>query len=77
MIEPAEGPAYPILKGTATLKAGDRFRLRVGGGGGFGPPIGRDPELVAADVAAGYISIDHAAEIYGVIATMDGILDNA
>jgi len=77
MIEPAEGPAYPILKGAATLKAGDRFRLRAGGGGGFGPPIGRNPEQVAADVAAGYISVDHAAEIYGVIATVDGNLDKA
>ena len=37
----------------------DRFRLRTGGGG-FGPPLGRDPARVADDVAAGYISADHS-----------------
>ena len=49
----------------------------AGGGGGFGPPLRRDPEQVSADVAAGYISVDHAAEIYGVIVSVDGVLDKA
>ena len=77
IIEPADGEPIKILKGTTTLKAGDRFRLKTGGGGGFGPPRGRDPARVAADVAAGYISTGRAATVYGVIAAEDGTLDPA
>ncbi|WP_137287683.1 hydantoinase B/oxoprolinase family protein [Halorussus salinisoli] len=36
------------------------------GGGGYGDPTERDPELVRADVEAGLISIDRAEETYGV-----------
>ncbi len=77
VIEPADGEPFEILKGTAAMKAGDRFRLRTGGGGGYGPPIERDPARVAADVAAGYVSADRAASVYGVITTEDGALDPA
>lgn len=38
-----------------------------GGGGGLGDPILRPPEWVAKDIAAGYITADHAAAIYGVV----------
>ena len=77
MIEPADGEPYKILKGMQKMKAGDRFRLRAGGGGGFGPPVGRDPDRVAADVAAGYITADRAASVYGVITDEHGNLDPA
>ena len=30
--------------------------LQLGGGGGYGPPLERDPEAVAADVASGRVS---------------------
>jgi N-methylhydantoinase B len=76
-IEPVEGAHISVLKGTIAVKAGDRLRLRTGGGGGFGPPAGRDPEAVAADVAAGYISAGHAASVYGVITDSDGAIDVA
>jgi N-methylhydantoinase B len=76
-IEPVEGAHISVLKGTIAVKAGDRLRLRTGGGGGFGPPAGRDPEAVAADVAAGYISAGHAAFVYGVITDSDGAIDVA
>ena len=74
-VEPADGPARRILKGMDRLRAGDRFRLRTGGGGGFGPPLGRDPARVADDVAAGYISSGHAAAAYGVVVDEGGRLD--
>lgn len=74
-IEPMHGEPRKILKGTVDLKAGDRFRLRTGGGGGFGPARSRDPARVAADVAAGYISPDRAAAAYGVIVDETGALD--
>ncbi len=36
------------------------------GGGGYGNPLERDPELVANDVTEGYISIESAKKDYGV-----------
>ena len=74
-IEPQDGESYTILKGTAEVKAGDRFRLKTGGGGGFGRAVDRDPASVGRDVAAGYISVDRAASVYGVIVMEDGTVD--
>jgi N-methylhydantoinase B len=51
----------------AALKAGDAFRTRSGGGGGYGSPIARRPELVLEDVRQGYVSVAAAAELYGVV----------
>jgi N-methylhydantoinase B len=45
---------------------GEVIRLWGGGGGGFGDPFERDPEMVAADVAAGLVSPERASEVYGV-----------
>src|SRR5499433_3326110 len=44
-----------------TLRAGDRVVLETAGGGGYGAPSGREPELVRLDVADGKIT-DRAAE---------------
>ncbi len=51
----------------ARLEAGDCYRIRSGGGGGFGPPLERPPEAVAEDVRQGYVSIAAAATLYGVV----------
>jgi N-methylhydantoinase B len=51
----------------ANLKAGDAFRIRSGGGGGYGPATERPAESVAEDVKQGYISLAAAAELYGVV----------
>jgi N-methylhydantoinase B len=40
-----------------------------GGGGGLGDPLLRNPDLVAADVRAGYITERHATAAYGVVLT--------
>jgi len=57
----------PILPGMGyRLDAGDIVRLVLPGGGGFGCPLDRDPELVRADVIAGYVSKNSALEEYGV-----------
>ena len=37
------------------LKAGDRVRVRTPGGGGYGDPAKRDPELTAHDKKLGRI----------------------
>jgi N-methylhydantoinase B len=44
------------------------------GGGGFGPPAERDPELVRYQVAEGFVSRDRAREVYGVALAEDGAL---
>jgi N-methylhydantoinase B len=59
----------------AGLAAGDVMEIRVGGGGGYGDPLERDPERVARDVALGYQSIEAASSIYGVKLTADGGVD--
>jgi N-methylhydantoinase B len=52
------------------LERGDVFVATAGGGAGLGDPLLREPALVAADVVAGYVTIEHANEIYGVV--LDG-----
>jgi N-methylhydantoinase B len=57
------------------LRAGDHFLLETPGGGGFGAPARRDPELVLSDVRNGYVSRSAAAETYRVALTeLDGQL---
>jgi N-methylhydantoinase B len=46
------------------LRPGDRVVLHTPGGGGYGPPSERDPELIAADVAASRVSASAAAQAY-------------
>jgi N-methylhydantoinase B len=49
------------------LNPGDAITIRAGGGGGFGAPHEREPERVLHDVREGYVSIEAAAEKYGVV----------
>lgn len=46
---------------------GDRIRVSTPGGGGFGDPLARDPELVARDVRRGYYTVADAADLFGVV----------
>jgi N-methylhydantoinase B len=57
------------LKETLMLNAGDRVRIRTGGGGGYGDPKRRDRERVRTDVMRGYVSPEAAREIYGLDTT--------
>ncbi|HEX5998861.1 MAG TPA: hydantoinase B/oxoprolinase family protein [Hyphomicrobiaceae bacterium] len=60
--------AFPSGKVLARqLKTGDRYILRSGGGGGYGPPLERSIEMVAADLQEGYISRPRAERIYGIV----------
>jgi len=59
---------FPNAKVLVTaLKTGDAFRLRSGGGGGYGSPLDRPVEDVQQDVRQGYVSIEAAAKLYGVV----------
>jgi N-methylhydantoinase B len=49
------------------LELGDVLLMESSGGGGFGDPLERDPERVAADAAEGYVTSAAAEAIYGVV----------
>ena len=46
----------PPKSDNGPLRQGDLIRLETSGGGGFGDPAARDPELRARDVALGYVT---------------------
>jgi N-methylhydantoinase B len=51
-----------------TLQPGTEVLVSEGaGGGGFGDPLERDPEKVRLDAREGYISLDAARNLYGVV----------
>jgi N-methylhydantoinase B len=58
------------------LKRGDVLRIETGGGGGHGHPFDRPPEMVAEDVAGGFVTPEAARRLYGV-ALVDGAVDKA
>jgi N-methylhydantoinase B len=48
------------------VKAGEVVRVETTGGGGWGDPLARDPELVLLDVRQGKVSLAAARDDYGV-----------
>ena len=59
--------SLPLKKTNIHVNAGDTLTMLVSGGGGFGDPFDRDPQLVAKDVKAGIVTLEGAARQYGVI----------
>ncbi|WP_432845296.1 hydantoinase B/oxoprolinase family protein [Amycolatopsis sp. CA-161197] len=57
------------------LGGSDVYFTHWQGGGGYGDPMLRDPEAVAADVIAHKVSPAGAADVYGVVLTADGTVD--
>lgn len=49
------------------LEPGDVVSVRSGGGGGWGPPSARDPELVLRDVREGFLTAAEARSVYRVV----------
>ncbi|MDE0446801.1 MAG: hydantoinase B/oxoprolinase family protein [Spirochaetaceae bacterium] len=76
---PGEPAEFALNAGTAAeralhskatshaLAAGDRFHWAAAGGGGFGDPLTRDPELVRRDVRDEKVSTAAARDRYGVV----------
>jgi N-methylhydantoinase B len=56
------------------VQEGDMLYFNTWGGGGWGDPYDRDPELVRADVARGLVSAE-GAQRYGVVIAPDGSVD--
>lgn len=55
----------------------DVYECNPTAGGGWGDPIGREPELVARDVTGGAFSAASAERIFGVAVTASGDVDEA
>jgi N-methylhydantoinase B len=53
--------------GLTQLAPGDVVAMEAAGGGGYGDPLGRDPELVVRDVREGYVTAERARSDYGVV----------
>lgn len=49
------------------VQAGEVVEVWSSGGGGYGDPFERDPELVLRDVELGFVSSEAARSIYGVV----------
>ena len=65
-----EGPNERVLSGLAdneSVTAGEVIRIETTGGGGWGDPLERDPELVAIDVHQNKVSAEAARSEYGVM----------
>ncbi len=64
-------------KFSVRVPAGDVISLQLGGGGGYGSPLDRDPEAVAADVRSRRVTRRRAGAVYGVAIDRAGRVDVA
>ena len=63
LVNGAAGNPYGLTR----LKPGDVVTIDAPGGGGYGHPLERDPEMVERDVADGYVTVEGARVEYGVV----------
>jgi N-methylhydantoinase B len=68
--------ALPSKCDRVEVQKGDQLHYITWGGGGWGDPLTRDPELVARDVRRGLVS-RQGARSYGVLIKDDGAVDDA
>lgn len=64
------GPVGPVM-----VNDGEFLLSRTSGGGGYGSPLDRDQDMVAKDVAEGWISRERALTVYGVVLDEAGLAD--
>ncbi len=58
------------------LSAGDRVSVKTPGGGGYGDPLKRAPDLVAEDVALGRYTTAQAEALFGVVIASENAAEN-
>lgn len=63
LINGIQGNSY----GLTQLQPGDTITIDAPGGGGYGNPLEREPDMVLNDVIEGYVSIERAETDYGVV----------
>ncbi|MGY4711620.1 hydantoinase B/oxoprolinase family protein [Mycolicibacterium sp. CBM1] len=72
------GDLEPLgAQGLITLADGESIVSVTAGGGGYGDPCERPAEQVARDVEEGWVSVQRAADTYGVVLDGDGRVDHA
>jgi N-methylhydantoinase B/oxoprolinase/acetone carboxylase alpha subunit len=59
------GTMSPSKFSGVTLHDGDQVRIAMPGGGGYGDPAERNPEMIRRDIAEGFVSADAARQRYG------------
>lgn len=62
-----DGSPLPGMNDDVFMPAGTLLRMRTTGGGGWGDPYEREPELVLQDVIRGLVSVESAERDYGVV----------
>ncbi len=70
------GEWYPSFRTLWNLPPNSAIRLEGAGGGGYGNPLERQPELVLKDVIEGYITLDSALKEYSVVIEPEGMSIN-
>jgi N-methylhydantoinase B len=55
------------MAATLEIQPGERLVSLTGGGGGYGSPLTRDPSQVCHDVSEGWVSLERARTVYGVV----------
>ncbi|PKW16352.1 hydantoinase B/oxoprolinase family protein [Saccharopolyspora spinosa] len=74
----ADGVLHPIPAcARVLLQPGEKIVSHSSGGGGYGPPTERDPARVARDVAERWVSPQRAKDVYQVVVTETGLVDDA
>ena len=58
-------------KSTVELEPGDVISVRTCGGGGYGPPVEREPARVLRDVLEGKVSPERARDLYRVAVDLE------
>ena len=58
------------------VQAGDTICVSTPGGGGYESALMRNPELVQKDVKRGYYTMQQAQDLFGVVFTPAGMVDN-
>jgi N-methylhydantoinase B len=76
VLERADGTRTIVANKIDSLavEAGDQLHFITWGGGGWGDPLARDPDLVAREVRQGLVTADGARR-YGVVLAADGTVD--
>jgi N-methylhydantoinase B len=71
-----DGALTPLdVEGHVKLASGETILSYSTGGGGYGPPMERDPQRVKHDVVDGWITRDRAERVYGVVVDEKGEID--
>lgn len=71
--EGMDGEEVLPAKGLRQLKKGDTYTVYSSGGGGWGDPRERDRAAVLDDVRNGYVSVEAAERVYGVVPSIPSV----